>query len=197
MLVGVNQLSWLYLCSEYFDVAIPLDGRTVRVTHAKTASERLEPRVLHFVDIAYGAIRNRSHASQRAMDIAVHLTPERANQIGFIHIFHDNDFRSRDAGNVGAVLIPSLGLVWYDVFIRWLNTNCNRVANHGTHFGHVIGQWLSIEAVLGRIAMGDLFPPVVDGRRIPALELEQSGMRKAHATNSIRSTPCCHRVLLV
>ena len=47
------------------------------------------------------------------------------------------------------------------------------VAEHRTHRGHEVASFFEIEAIRSRISPGDLFPAIVDGGRVPALELEE------------------------
>ena len=59
-----------------------------------------------------------------------------------------------------------------------LNYDCHRVPNHRPNLRHEISGGLQVKRVGSRVVSGDLLPAVVEGRRIPALELKKLGVRK-------------------
>ena len=61
------------------------------------------------------------------------------------------------------------GLVLGDT---WLNHHGHRAAHHGAHLGHEIARLLEIKTDTTGIAARQLFPAIVNGRRIPTFQFE-------------------------
>src|SRR5262245_66328382 len=82
------------------------------MTDAQPSGQRLETRITHLVQVAYTAVHNRPDAAQRVVNIRVDLAPERTDEIRLVQILHDDDLRSRDARQVSAIFIPSVGIMF-------------------------------------------------------------------------------------
>ena len=85
-------------------------GMDIGMAHAEPAGERLEAGVVHFVQIADRAVGDGADATQGAVDVAVHLAPKGSDDPRLVEILHDDDLRSRHAGDVAAVFAPGVGI---------------------------------------------------------------------------------------
>ena len=90
-------LARLDALAKHFDGATPAHRPGMAVTDAQPTRQRLEARVAHLVQIADPAIDDDTDAAERAVHVAVHLTPERADDARLVEVLHDDDLRSRHA----------------------------------------------------------------------------------------------------
>ena len=177
VLVCVDELARLDALAEDLHRAAPADGRDIRVADAEPAGEGLEASVGHLIEVAHRAVRDGAHAAERAVGVGVHLAPEGADDARLVEILHDDDFRPRHAGEVTAVVTLRVG--YFAVLrVARLDDHRDRVANHRPHLRHEVARLLEIDAVARAVVFGELLPAVVDGRRVPALELVQVGVGK-------------------
>jgi hypothetical protein len=150
----------------------------MRVAYAKTAGEGFETGVGHFIDIADRAVDDGAHAAEGAVHVAVHLTPEGADRARLVEILHADDLGTRNAGDVATVFVPAVGIGLAMRLVARLDDHGDSVTDHWPHLWHEVAGFFEVEGIRGRIALGDLLPAVVDGGGVPALELEEVGVRE-------------------
>ena len=172
MLVRMDEIPRHNLATEDLDLAIPTHRLHMRVADAESSSQGLETRIGHFINIANGPIDNGSNTTERAMRIAVDLAPKGTDYPRFVEILNDDDFWPRNVGYVATILLPRICMGFAMRLVARLDNDSNRVANHRPHLLHEISNLFKIKTMSGRIASRDLFPAIVDRRRIPSLQLQ-------------------------
>ena len=105
------KLAGLDLAAKDLDFAPPAHGRGVGVAHAQPPGQRLEARAVHLVQVADGAVDDRAHAAQRAVEIAGDLAPEGPDHAGLVEVLDHHDLRPRHAADVLAVFAPGVGIL--------------------------------------------------------------------------------------
>ena len=155
------------------------------VADTETSGQRLESRIGHFIHVTNRTISDGANTAESAVDVAVHLTPKGADHTRLVEVLHHYDLGTRKAGNVAAVFAPCIRIGLPMPGIAWLDDHRHRMADHHAHLRHEVASLLDIEACHCRVMPGDLFPAIVDGGRVPALELEKIAVREA--TGRIRT----------
>ena len=146
------------------------------VTDTKAGGERLEAGVGHLVNIADAAIGNSSHGSQSPVGVTVHLTPKGANKFWLIEVLYYGNIWSGYAGKIGAIIFPRLSI--FVSLVAHFHNESSRVTNHWSHLRHEIIRHLEVEGIGCSVVLGDLFPAIIYGGSIPALELKKFRVRK-------------------
>ncbi len=178
MLVGMDELAGRHFAAKDLDIAIPTHGMDMGMTDAQLAGEGFEAGIGHLIHVADRAIDNGAHATEGAVHVAVHLAPEGANDARLVEILHADDLGSRNAGDVTAIVISGVRVCLAMPLVAGFDDHGDGITDHRPHLRHEVARFLEIERVGRRIAAGDLLPAVVDGGRVPALELEEVGVRQ-------------------
>src|SRR5579863_7897126 len=76
MLVRVNQIAGSHLSTEDFHFTIPAHWVAETMSDTQAASERLEPGVIHLIQISNSSVGYGAHSSQHTMNVTVHFAPE-------------------------------------------------------------------------------------------------------------------------
>ena len=90
----------------------------------------------------------------------------------WLNFAFDDNLRARHAGDVAAILARRAVLRFVRRVAR-LDDQRDRVADHRPHLRHEVARLLDVDTFARVVMLRDLFPAVVDRRRIPAFELEQ------------------------
>ena len=143
----------------------------MRVADAESLSQRFETIVGHFVDVSNESVRNGSNATEGAVDSAIYLSPEGADEVGFVEVLNHSDFWARSVRDIFTVGFPGHRALVFA--LTGLDHDGGGVANHGAHLRHKVPCFLEIEGVARGVGLCDLFPAIVDRWGIPALELLQ------------------------
>src|SRR5207248_389348 len=94
-----------------------------------------------------------------------------------VEVLDDDDLRPGLVGDVTAIrTYIGRRLVR---FIARLDNERDGVPGDGPHLRHEVAELFVVEGGSRDVVPGDLFPAVVDGGRVPALQLEQVGVAEA------------------
>ncbi len=108
------------------------------------------------------------------MYVGIDFTPKRTDHLRLVEILDDDDFGTRNGSHVIAILMPCVGAIYFVRALARFDDDRDGVTDHRAHLRHEVPCFFHVESISRNIALGDLFPAVVDRRRIPTLELEQS-----------------------
>src|SRR5262245_5491241 len=168
MLIRMDEVSRSDLSTEDLYLAIPTYGMTKGMADAESPRQSLKPGVVHLIEVSNRAVRNCPDTAKGAMHVAVDLAPEGPDHCRFIQILHHHYFRPGRSRQMLPVVIPAIWVLLPAVWIAGFDHDRDRVTNHRAHVRHEIAGLFQVEPIPGGVAVGDLFPPVVDGWRIPS-----------------------------
>ena len=160
----------------------------MRMTDTEAASERLESRVRHFIDITNRTIHDGADTTESAMHVAIHLAPKRANRAWLVQILDADNLGSRNAGDISAIVVPSILIGLAMRRVARFDHDRDSITYHRPHLWHEVSGFFEVETISSRIPLGDLFPAIVDRGRIPALKLKKFGVSE-HDSKNLRFDP--------
>ena len=93
-----------------------------------------------------------------------------------IEVLYHGNIWSGHVGKIGSIIFPRIGILVS--FVAHFHDKSRCVTNHWSHLRHEIIRHLEVEGIGCSVVLGDLFPAIIYGGSIPALELKKFGVRK-------------------
>ena len=134
MLISLNDVARIDFQAAYLDGHAYVGDVHVCVRDEYAGGEREEADFLHLVEVADAAVGNGAYGAERAVQVRLNFAPERADGVGPVQVFEDEDPRRRNLHDLihplgsGDVHVAGRGRVGDDL-------SGNGVSDHVAHIG--------------------------------------------------------------